>query len=206
MSNSNIFCLDCETTGLETIDSWIVQLAWQVYSPKADLLSEKNYIIKPFRDNFIMPEEAFKVHGISTEKVMREGKPFIEIFQEIQQDMKTCQTIIGHNVWFDLNFLFKNVEIYFNSDFKKFWEHVNDDFNIFCTMSDPRIVYFCQLPQKSKHWRNNHQYKDPKLQELHQKLFNNESFSGAHDALNDVKATAKCFFELVKLNVIKLPS
>jgi DNA polymerase III epsilon subunit-like protein len=42
----------------------------------------------------------------------------------------------------------------------------------------------------------------PKLEELHQKLFG-EGFEGAHDALVDVQACARCFFELKRLGVIK---
>jgi len=43
------------------------------------------------------------------------------------------------------------------------------------------------------------------LQELYMKLFGT-SFEGAHSADADIQATMKCFFELLKLGVIKLPS
>ena len=45
-------------------------------------------------------------------------------------------------------------------------------------------------------------FKWPKLQELYVKLFN-EKFEGAHDALADIEATVKCYFELVKLSIIE---
>mgnify|MGYP000730892693 CR=1 FL=1 len=38
-------------------------------------------------------------------------------------------------------------------------------------------------------------------QELHQKLFG-EGFEGAHHALADVRACARCYFELVRLGVL----
>jgi len=44
-------------------------------------------------------------------------------------------------------------------------------------------------------------YKWPSLIELHTKLFD-EGFDGAHDALADVKACAKSFFELKEREVI----
>ena len=47
---------------------------------------------------------------------------------------------------------------------------------------------YCQLPGR-------YGFKWPTLQELHSTLFN-ESFDGAHDALSDVRACARCFFEL----------
>ena len=40
--------------------------------------------------------------------------------------------------------------------------------------------------------------------ELHQKLFG-EGFGDAHDAAYDVSATARCFFEMVRLKVIERP-
>jgi hypothetical protein len=44
-------------------------------------------------------------------------------------------------------------------------------------------------------------YKWPKLSELHIKLFG-EDFDGAHDALADIEATARCFWEMRKLKLI----
>lgn len=45
-------------------------------------------------------------------------------------------------------------------------------------------------------------YKWPQLPELHNHLFNC-SFGNAHNALYDVKACAKCFFELKKTRCCK---
>lgn len=55
---------------------------------------------------------------------------------------------------------------------------------------------FCAIP-------SNWGLKWPTLTELHTKLFK-EGFDGAHDALDDVKACARSFFELTKMGVIKL--
>ena len=46
-------------------------------------------------------------------------------------------------------------------------------------------------------------FKYPSLNELHNWLFGC-SFEGAHDALDDVKATAKCFFELKRKKLITI--
>ena len=55
---------------------------------------------------------------------------------------------------------------------------------------------FCQIPGP-------YGYKLPTLTELHQKLFDT-LFNGTHDALCDVSACAKCFFELKKRGVLKI--
>ena len=44
-------------------------------------------------------------------------------------------------------------------------------------------------------------YKWPKLAELHEKLFHT-GFEEAHNAANDINATAKCFWELNRLAII----
>ena len=55
---------------------------------------------------------------------------------------------------------------------------------------------FCKIPGK-------YGYKWPTLSELHLKLFDFD-FEGAHDALLDVKACAKCLFELERKKVVHL--
>jgi DNA polymerase III epsilon subunit-like protein len=56
---------------------------------------------------------------------------------------------------------------------------------------------FCQLPKPSGRGG----FKWPKLEELHSTLFA-VCHDNAHDALGDVIATKKCFFELKKLGII----
>jgi hypothetical protein len=63
-------------------------------------------------------------------------------------------------------------------------------------MKNPSIIKYCQLQPM-----RNGFYKWPKLAELHYKLFKTY-FEEAHDASIDIKATARCFFELKNLNII----
>ena len=58
-----------------------------------------------------------------------------------------------------------------------------------------KSVKVCKIPFEGRGG-----YKWPKLTELHQHLFN-EDFEGAHDALADVMATVKCYFNLIKQGV-----
>ena len=54
---------------------------------------------------------------------------------------------------------------------------------------------YCQLPGR-------YGYKWPKLSELHQKLFDKD-FDNAHNALADVEAMVKCFFEMKSRGILK---
>lgn len=62
-----------------------------------------------------------------------------------------------------------------------------------CTMQS--ATDYCQLPGR-------YGFKWPTLQELHNTLFK-ESFDGAHDALADVRACARCYFELKFCNILE---
>lgn len=63
----------------------------------------------------------------------------------------------------------------------------------YCTMKS--ATDYCKLPGKKG-------FKAPRLSELHQVLFGTD-FDHAHNALADVEATARCFWELKKRGVIK---
>ena len=54
---------------------------------------------------------------------------------------------------------------------------------------------YCKLPGKKG-------FKSPRLAELHQVLFGS-GFDNAHNALADVEATARCFWDLKNRKVIK---
>ena len=61
-----------------------------------------------------------------------------------------------------------------------------------CTMM--ASIDYCKLPGP-------YGFKYPKLEELHRKLFG-RGFEDAHNALNDICATEKCFWELRKRQLI----
>ena len=61
-------------------------------------------------------------------------------------------------------------------------------------------VEYCRISNEKNPAKG---YKWPKLQELHYRLFN-YNYAVEHNAENDVEATAKCFFELVRLKVISI--
>jgi len=180
---------DTETTGLpndynapvEDLNNWprLVQLAWVVYDENAEQRTGVNCIIKP--EGFIIPEQASRVHGITTEKANREGRTLISVLEEFAEAVENSKLLIAHNISFDekiigAEFLRKNIS------------HNLFDIARFCTMKES--TDFCQIPG------NFGGYKWPRLLELHIKLFG-KGFEGAHDALADVNACAKCFFELI---------
>ena len=186
---------DTETTGLPQnwkapltdFDNWprLVQLAWQVHDIEGKLIDVQNYIVKP--EGFDIPYNAAKIHGISTDRAEKEGMPLVEVLEIFMQDLEKVKFIVGHNISFDnsivgCEFLRKNMSNLLQSmpaiDTK-------DDATDYCQILGGRGGKF----------------KWPKLIELHQKLFG-EDFAEAHNASADVEATARCFLELLRLDVI----
>ena len=188
---------DTETTGLPTnwkapltdFNNWprVVQIAWQLHDVSGRLLSAKSLIVKP--EGYSIPFNAEKVHGISTERALREGSLLSEVIQEFMLDVSACTYIAGHNIEFDLNVM--GCELLRSGQPNRLTEKKSLDTKDLSTN-------FCALPGGK-----NGRFKWPTLTELHHKLFN-APFAEAHDAAYDVDATAKCFFALLSTAVIRI--
>jgi DNA polymerase-3 subunit epsilon len=184
---------DTETTGLPNnwnapvtdLRNWprLVQLAYLLYDKNGNMLEEGNHIIKP--DGFIIPIDASRIHGITTERANQDGKSILTTLQGFHKLITQSDYLVAHNMKFDekivgAEFLRNNMQ---NSVLLK---------NRICTMES--TTDFCAIA-------GNYGYKWPKLTELHYKLFNS-NFDGAHDASVDIRITAKCFWELKRLGKI----
>lgn len=191
-----ILFFDTETTGLpinkkapiSNSDNWprMVQLAAQLYEPNGTLMERKNFIIKP--DGFTIPSEATKIHGITTERAMRDGRELQNVLAEFELLLTKATALVAHNMAFDEKIL--------GSEFYRITkQNPLDAMYKFCTMKSSKVINYCALPTQ---WGS---YKWPKLSELHYKLFETE-FEEAHNASVDIEATARCFFELRKRKVL----
>ena len=191
---------DTETTGLpqdfnapiSNSDNWprLVQLAWQLHDDQGHLVHAKNEIVYP--DGFDIPYNSEKIHGISTEKARSEGRPLQEVLAEFTDDLGRSKFGVGHNIEFDYNIVGA-----------EFWRIANREVAE-QMMALPAIdtkneaTDFCALPGGK-----GGKFKWPTLSELHNKLFG-KPFGEAHNAAADVEATARSFFKLGQLGVIKL--
>jgi DNA polymerase-3 subunit alpha len=186
---------DTETTGLPRdynapitdSENWprLVQLAWQVHDEKGALVAVHNYIVRP--DGFDIPFNAAKVHGITTNRALAEGHDLKKVLEHFQESLRTCTFVVGHNISFDINIV--------GAEFHR------------CAVETPLMripsldtkdlsADYCAIPGGK-----GGKFKWPNLTELHEKLFGS-GFDAAHNAAADVEATARCFLELVRLNVI----
>ena len=184
---------DTETTGLPRnwkapvtdLNNWprMVQIGWILYDNEGNKIESNDYIIKP--ENFTIPTESSRVHGITTERAMREGVSLIEVLNQFNELVGRSNYIVAHNISFDekilgAELLRTNIKSSFNNKRK------------LCTMK--LATDYCKIPGM-------YGYKWPSLSELHIKLFN-EDFEEAHNASADISATAKCFWRMKQLGVI----
>lgn len=204
----NYLFFDTETTGLpknykahySDVHNWprVVQLAWMLTDDSGTILTESCDIIRP--DGYQIPPGM--IHGISQAQAEGEGIKALLAFEkfananfastrgEFISHLAERPTLVAHNIGFDLPIV--SAEL-IRLGCEKFAKALNRQMKQQCTQAIG--TNYCKLPGK-------YGYKWPRLSELHQILFN-EGFDGAHDAMNDVKATARCFFELKRLGVVK---
>ena len=194
-SPENYLIVDTETAGLPAnwkapvsdTANWprMVQLAWSMYNAQGKLLESRSHIIRP--DGFAIPAAAAAVHGITTERALLEGIPVAAALEEFVACLNRSQLIVAHNIAFDAKIIGAEL-VRLNSPTQL---HTKRQV---CTME--ASTRYCQLPSR-------YGYKWPTLAELHGILFAT-GFAGAHDAMNDVQACAKCFFELKERGVLAI--
>ena len=102
---------DTETTGLPTnwsapisdVENWpnCVQLAWQTYNNKGDLIDVQSHIIN-IKDKEI-PLESANIHKIYTENSREYGLDLKEVLEKFTLALEKAEYVVGHNVLFDIN-------------------------------------------------------------------------------------------------------
>lgn len=184
---------DTETTGLpknwkapvSDLSNWprLVQLAFLFYDNNGNKISGGDFIIKP--EGFTIPTDASSIHGISTDRALRDGQSLSSVLQHFNSLIGQANYLVAHNMSFDEKIV--GAEFLRNG-----MQNSIQSKNKICTME--RTANFCAIDGP-------YGYKWPKLSELHYKLFGT-GFEEAHNAVVDITATAKCFWELKRLNKI----
>jgi DNA polymerase-3 subunit epsilon len=191
-----ILFFDTETTGkprnykapMTDVDNWprLVQLGWIAYE-EGTYVGHKEYIIRP--SGFTISAEVSAIHGITTEKAMEQGQDIGVVLRDfVDRRVQPSDIIVGHNVEFDLNVVGAEC-------LRRGWKNPFEGKVIIDTMKSS--ANFCAIPGLyGNKW--------PKLTELWAKLFPDTPYPQTHTALDDIQHTAKCYFELERLGVIKV--
>jgi DNA polymerase III subunit epsilon len=192
-----IIVYDTETTGLiknkkcspENTEyfPYIVQFSWLIYDDKTGKITTKNYLIK-LPDTVHIPIESMRIHGITNEKMRKDGIDIKGVLNEFTSDWMKCSILVAHNINFDNKVI--QAEYCRNQPINWLGRHRKIEY---CTMNYGKK--FTNILRKSKFYNGMYK-KPPKLMELHQELFK-ETPGNLHDALVDVLVCFRCFHKMV---------
>ena len=191
---------DTETSGFmsKKIDfdnpdqAWCVQVG-AILSNADEILAELNVLIQA--NGRTMNYHAQEIHGITTERADTEGILESTACEEFAELLLLTPTIVCHNFDFDWPFIYQMMQRNLDELSDQHRSRFYIDYPHLCTMKNPQVKAHVDARNIKGH------KKFPKLTELYFKLFNT-GFEGAHDAMADIQATRKCYYELIKQGII----
>lgn len=201
MKNKKIIFFDTETNGLPrnwklpytAVDNWprMAELSFIVFDTGVvDIMDDPHIFVyneKIVPNGWTTPNEPFFIkHRLTTEILKKEGVPVHYALNVFIEWVNRADILVSHNMNFDYNVVAAEM-VRQGLRAEKKLEKV-------CTMR--ATTNELKLPGK-------YGYKFPKLEELHQYLFD-RSFDGQHSAYGDCRALVDCFFECYNKGIIKL--
>lgn len=176
---------------------WVVQLA-AILSTEERIISSMNMTIQS--KGLPMSKGAQETHGISVEFADNYGHEPEDAFNIFVTLCNKADLLVAHNKSFDFRLIaimakrINSKPNNLNYEVLPVLDNIKEIPSVCTMMSTTKL---CQLPYPSGKAGN----KWPKLTELHMFLFG-EEFDGAHDALADVMATRRCYYELLRRGVL----
>lgn len=182
--NEFIMFLDTETSGLpkdwdNPNEDWpyVIQLSWIVYSKEGVLIKEEDHYI--YDERIVIDPESESIHHITKTILQERGEKRLKVLKNLLRDMREYNPLlVGHLIEFDKQMLSVALQ-------RAGLKNTLDRYPAYCTMKTN--AHYMRL--------TNHHY--PKLNELYWSLFGRD-MPDQHNALSDCRATAACFFELVR--------
>lgn len=179
--------IDTESSGLTRLSfanklnykKWprMVQIAWAMVDGGA-IVDRESFLIQP--NDHTIPAAATQIHGISQADALERGVPIQTALQALQNAFSKCDCVIAHNINFDIGII--------ESEALRVQLRVDIPPKRICTVHLGR-----QYLQRNKGIKRGGY---PKLSQLYEDLLG-FSYSGQHDAANDVTA---CFHVYKKLS------
>lgn len=129
----NILLFDVETTGLKPEKSFILSNGAIIYNTETKEISEFYEVLnwkKIFGNNFTIPEDVIKIHGITDEIMIKEGIHPLESMSNFYKFIiKNCNFVdvfVAFNIPFDLNMYVSNLK-YLNEKYNVLKESVTPE-------------------------------------------------------------------------------
>ena len=190
MHNYVLF-IDTETSGLpkkwdqpfSNNANWpyAVQVSWLVYTKEGDYVKEENHFVG--NDDFSITNDATRIHGISKSYLQENGIDRKDIYKLLANDVAHYQPlVVGHYIKLDMQVIGADC-------YRLGVEHPLVNQLCFCTMMVTSKSSINPYPSCLN------------LPALYSTLFKTE-LPNHHNALDDARATAECFFKLLNRECI----
>lgn len=167
----------------------LLQLAMLLHDMDGNEVDRFVSIVRPGVHECIIEPEALKAHGITLERAMDEGCDPLVALDAFLAFADRAKLFTGHNESFDRRIMRIHSARHRGIE----WEPEQPNF---CTLN--RSKYIINLPATEKMMAAGIPGpKSPNLGECIRYFFD-EELEGAHDALNDITATARVFYHLVR--------
>ena len=177
-NNHTIMFLDTETTGLPERNA----SPNEVDKFNNARLIELGYIINKVETVNLVKPDNFNItntfiHGISNDMAMNEGKMIKEVLEQLYNDLMKVDTIICHNISFDMNIILSEC---YRINYNELILLIESK-NKLCTMAIGKKILKLD--------------KSPKLVELYKMLYNKE-VKQEHRSISDCKICSDCYDKL----------
>lgn len=197
-TNMNTLFFDTETTGLvkdryeatHPKQPMPVQIGMKLDAVNRREMMAANYLIVP--DGWTMDAKASEITGLDDNMAKEFGTHLITGVEFFLDMVKNAEIIVAHNANFDITVMRRAAFVYYDL----IGEDYEDPFagkTMICTML--AALDIVKAPHKSG-GKVRGQWKWPRLEECI-KFFFNEELEGAHDALVDVRACARVYYEML---------
>ncbi len=184
--------IDTETNGLPQsyhlpvtdLANWprLISVAWGLYDEKGQELDRQYVLVQP--DGYRWNQVAQRIHGITQQQAETQGKPLVEVLNQLRPAIERADAWVGHNIDLDYSVV--------GAEFVRVGKKESSGVGVF-----PTRPTLCTMDASAKVTPN----REPvRLDELY-KLLTGKTMEGMHDATADMLATARCFFELKRRNV-----
>ncbi len=153
----------------------IVSIAWIIIDPiTKEIIQQEYYLVNP---DFEIPEEATKIHNISTEFAKTNGIDIMQIYDALHKALKRVETILSYNLAFDYNVLKSSLIRHDKNEILSELDKKNQQCIMLLSQQCRNITYY------------------PRLADMHKYVFN-APIQDAHNAMGDVISCYKIYKKL----------
>lgn len=190
----NTLFFDTETTGLvnhkldhrHPAQPMAVQIGMKLDGPNRVERAACNYMIAV--DGWTISNEAAAITGIDDPLTLEFGVQLVNGVEMFLDLIACADVVVAHNAIFDITVMRRMVQVWAETTGEDYFDPFAGKTPI-CTMLAATPIM--KLPP-----RRNGDYKWPKLEQA-VKFYFNEELEGAHDALVDVRACARVYYQML---------